>query len=94
MARSNKRGEDLQTLKSRVLPLIKPHWHHLLIAMVCMTLVGGLTAAAAYLVKPVLDEIFFKKDMTMLKVLPLAIMLLYILKGSAYFGQTYLMNFV
>ena len=94
MARSNKRGEDLQTLKSRVLPLIKPHWHHLLIAMVCMTLVGGLTAAAAYLVKPVLDEIFFKKDMTMLKILPLAIMLLYILKGAAYFGQTYLMNFV
>ena len=59
-----------------------------------MTLVGSLTAAAAYLVKPVLDEIFFKKDMTMLKVLPLAIMLLYVLKGAAYFGQAYLMNFV
>ncbi len=87
-------GKDWQLLKARVWPLVKPHWHHLLIAMVCMTLVGALTAASAYLVKPVLDEIFFKKDMAMLKILPLAIMLLYVLKGAAYFGQTYLMNLV
>ncbi|MBW2194662.1 MAG: ABC transporter ATP-binding protein [Deltaproteobacteria bacterium] len=94
MGISKDTSNDWQILKSRVLPLVKPLWRRLLIAMVCMMLVGALTAAAAYLVKPVLDEIFFKKDMTMLKILPFAIMLLYLLKGLAYFGQAYLMNFV
>ncbi|MBW2331023.1 MAG: ABC transporter ATP-binding protein, partial [Deltaproteobacteria bacterium] len=53
-----------------------------------------LTAATAYLVKPVLDEIFFNKNVRMLKLLPLAIIMLYILRGAAYFGQAYLMNYV
>jgi subfamily B ATP-binding cassette protein MsbA len=59
-----------------------------------MILVASCTGATAYLVKPVLDEIFFKKDMRMLKILPFAIILLYILKGACYFGQAYLMSYV
>jgi subfamily B ATP-binding cassette protein MsbA len=59
-----------------------------------MMAVAGLTAATAYIVKPVLDEIFFKKDVEMLKLLPFAIIILYMLRGACYFGQAYLMNYV
>jgi len=62
--------------------------------MLCMIAVAGLTAATAYIVKPILDEIFFKKDIRKLKLLPFGIILLYILRGACYFGQAYLMNFV
>jgi len=78
----------------RLLGLVKAQWIRLLVAMVCMIMVAFLTSATAYLVKPVLDEIFFKKDIKMLWLLPLAIIALYLLKGICYFGQNYLMNYV
>jgi subfamily B ATP-binding cassette protein MsbA len=45
-------------------------------------------------VKPVLDEILFKKDRTMLKLLPFAIIMIYAFLGIFNFGQAYLMNYV
>jgi subfamily B ATP-binding cassette protein MsbA len=62
--------------------------------MVCMIFVSAASAASAFLVKPVLDDVFFKKDLTMLKLIPLAIVALFILKGVFDYGQAYLMSFV
>ncbi|MBW2020368.1 MAG: lipid A export permease/ATP-binding protein MsbA [Deltaproteobacteria bacterium] len=91
----DKKGDtDLLKIYQRILELIKSQWLRLVTAMLCMIFVAFLTAATAYLVKPVLDEIFFKKDMRMLKLLPFAIFLLYALRGACYFGQSYLMNYV
>jgi subfamily B ATP-binding cassette protein MsbA len=82
----------LTVVYRRVLEFIKPHWVRLLIAMVCMILVSALTAAMAYLIKPVIDEIFMEKDVTRLNVLPFVIVLVFLLKGVCEFGQSYLMN--
>jgi subfamily B ATP-binding cassette protein MsbA len=62
--------------------------------MICMLCVSGASAASAFLVKPVLDDVFFKKDLTMLKLIPLAIVGLFLLKGLFDYGQGYLMSFV
>ena len=78
----------------RVLEFVKPFWLRLLGAMICMIFVAGLTAAMAYTIKPVVDEIFMEKDVMKLKLLPLVIVLLFVMKGAAEFGQGYLMNFV
>jgi len=94
MAEKKKNDMDLLKVYQRILELVKLQWPRLLVAMFCMMFVAFLTAATAYLVKPVLDEIFFKKDMRMLKLLPFAIIILYVLKGVCYFGQNYLMNYV
>jgi subfamily B ATP-binding cassette protein MsbA len=59
-----------------------------------MLFVSAATAGSAYLVKPVLDEIFFKKDLAMLKWLPLAIIGIFILKGIFDYGQAFLMSYV
>ena len=94
MAVRQESRKDSLRIYQRILALVKSQWPRLLVAMLCMMLVALLTAATAYLVKPVLDEIFFKKDIRMLKLLPFAIIILYILRGAAYFGQAYLMNYV
>jgi subfamily B ATP-binding cassette protein MsbA len=53
--------------------------------------VGGVSGATAWLVKPVLDDVFIKRDQTMLLWLPLALILLYVAKGICRYLQTYLM---
>jgi subfamily B ATP-binding cassette protein MsbA len=45
----------------------------------------------AWLVKPTMDEIFIRRDLTMLKLLPLVILAVYLAKGAARYGQSYLM---
>lgn len=78
----------------RLLVLVRAHWVRLLAAMGCMLVVAASTAATAFLVKPVLDDIFFKKDVQMLKIIPLAVIFIYFLRGACHFGQAYLMNYV
>ena len=63
-------------------------------AMVCMLFVSAATSGSAFLVKPVLDDVFFKKDLVMLKLIPLAIIGIFILKGVFDYGQAYLMSYV
>lgn len=62
--------------------------------MLCMLVMAAATSASAFLVKPVLDDIFFNIDVTMLKLIPLAVLIIYFLRGLAMYGQEYLMNYV
>ena len=62
--------------------------------MVCMLVVGATTSALAFLVKPTLDEIFLKRNADMLKLIPLAVIGIYLLKGACSYFQTILMNFI
>ncbi len=78
----------------RLLKLVKPHWHWLAVAMVCMLGVAATTAASAYLIKPVLDDIFINKKLGMLKVLSMVVLLIFLIKGMSAWGHTYLMSYV
>jgi subfamily B ATP-binding cassette protein MsbA len=82
------------SLYRRLLELVKPYWLKLGLAMICMLFVSLLTAGQAFLVKPALDDVFLKKDAQMLLLLPIAIILLFLLKGIFDYGQAYLMNYV
>jgi subfamily B ATP-binding cassette protein MsbA len=76
----------------RIIPIIKPYRNRLILAMVSMVAVASLSALQAYMVKPLLDEIFFKKDRLMLNLLPLALMLLFLVKGVFYYCYSYFME--
>jgi len=78
----------------RLLKLVKPHWHRLAIAMVCMLGVAACTAALAHLVKPVLDDVFIEKKAEMLMVLSVVVLLAFAMKGLSDWGQAYLMSYV
>lgn len=78
----------------RLLALIKDNWFRLFLAMACMMVIALATSATAFLVKPALDDIFFNKDIKMLKLIPIAVIIIYLLRGLGMYGQTYLMNYV
>ena len=78
----------------RLLALIKENRLRLFLAMVCMLVIAVATSATAFLVKPVLDDIFFNKDARMLIIIPVAVILIYFLRGLGMYGQEYFMNYV
>ena len=78
-------------LLGRLLPYLRPYWPVLLAGGLLALLVSGAEAFIAWLVKPAMDDIFLKRDVTMLKVIPLALLGAYVAKGVGRFGQSYLM---
>ncbi len=79
---------------SRLYGVLSPYMGKLVIAMVGMVVVAGFNAAQAYMVKPLLDEIFVNKDARLLNLLPLALLLLFLVKGVFYFIYSYLLEWV
>jgi subfamily B ATP-binding cassette protein MsbA len=73
---------------------MRPYWGRLLAAALCSAVVAGLTGTYAWLVKPALDEVFINKNPAWLMLLPVALMLVSVLKGFAGYGQAYLMIYV
>jgi subfamily B ATP-binding cassette protein MsbA len=82
---------DQQTIP-RLLTYLKPYKGWLATAMACMIVVAVMTAAQAYMVKPMLDEIFFNKDKFMLKVIPLAIVAIFLVQGVFDYSYKYLLE--
>ncbi len=78
----------------RLLRYLKPYRLRLSAAFVCSALVAAFSGAYAWLVKPVLDEIFINKNESLLLALPLALFAVSVLKSAFNYGQNYLMNFV
>jgi subfamily B ATP-binding cassette protein MsbA len=79
------------SLLARLLPYLRPYWPILVVGGALAMLVSGAQASIAWLVKPAMDEIFLKRDVTMLRVIPLALLAAYLVKGAGRFGQSYLM---
>jgi subfamily B ATP-binding cassette protein MsbA len=78
----------------RLLRFLRPYWVKLAFAMAFMSLVGGTDGLTAYLVKPVMDKIFFERNGKLLILIPFGVMLLYLMKGIFDYLQAYLMGFV
>ena len=79
-------------LLTRLYLLIKPYKVKFVIAMIAALIVAGLTGAQAYMVKPLLDKIFFEKDTFFLAVLPFALVTLFLVKGIFYGLNFYLLE--
>ncbi|MGC4099072.1 MAG: lipid A export permease/ATP-binding protein MsbA [Nitrospira sp.] len=78
----------------RLMRYVKPYRLRFLAAFVCSGLVALLSGAYAWLARPVLDDIFIKKDEQMLLVLPLALFGVATLKAVFGYGVGYLMAYV
>ena len=78
----------------RLLRFAYPYKTKLILAMIFMSLCSGAQSFSAYLVKPVLDSIFFEKDLTKLYIMPAAVIVLFLIKGSFEYVQGYFMGYV
>ncbi len=72
--------------------LVKPYWKRVVVAAMISLLISGLNASIAWLVKPALDDILIKKDITLIILLPAGILLVFALKGLFTFCHEYLMR--
>jgi len=92
---SVKLDETTQALVRRLFQeSIRPHLWRLMAAGLCMILVAGATAANAWIMQPVLDDVFLKQDQLMLVLVPIVILVIAAVKGFSTYGQELLMNFV
>ena len=79
------------TLYRRLLVYLRPHVGALVLGTALAIVVAAMEGAIAWLVKPAMDDIFIRRNLTMLKVIPLLFLGAYMLKGAARYGQSYLM---
>jgi len=61
--------------------------------MLCMIILAACTAALAWILQPALDQTL-NGDQKYIYLVPLFVIVLYIIKGVAYYGQAYLMGFI
>ena len=73
---------------------LRPYVGRLVLAGLCMALAAGSQPALAWLMEPVIEEIFIARDADMLVIVPLAVMGVMVAGGFANFGQSVLMNWV
>ena len=78
-------------LYRRLLSYLRPHAPALVVGTVLALVVAAMEGSIAWLVKPAMDDVFIRRDVTMLKLIPLLFLGAYIAKGLARYGQSYLM---
>jgi subfamily B ATP-binding cassette protein MsbA len=78
----------------RLLTYLKPHKWRMTAAIAAMLGVSALTALLAYLVKPVLDDVFFAKREAMLYLLPPLVVILYLIKGFLSYTHNFQMSYI
>ena len=78
----------------RLLQFLVPYKGKLIIAIICMIILAACTAALAWAFKPMLDEVLSGKNMTYIYLMPIGIIVLYLIKGIAFYGQATLMGFI
>ncbi len=81
----------IETIK-RIIRLTKPYWSRIALAGLMSLVVSGINGGLAWLVKPALDGIFLEKNFRLLTLLPIAVVLLYFLRGLFSFFNSYLMR--
>jgi len=90
-ARAVVRRVPYHVLVRRLLVYLKPYRATLATGALFALLVAGAGGLIAWLVKPVMDDVFVKRDLLMLKLVPLALLGAYVLKGVGTYVGSYLM---
>ena len=80
--------------RKKIISLILVYKSRFLLAALCMSLVAAANGAMAFLVKPIMDDIFIKQNKEMLLLIPGAIILAFFLKGFCAYGSEYLMKYI
>jgi len=73
---------------------VRPYIGWIGFALICMVFVAGATALSAWLMKPVINDVFIAKEKTLLLPISIAVLVTFGVKGFANYGQSVLMSFV
>jgi len=80
------------TVFKRLVLYMKPYWWRIALAAVASSAYGGLDAAFAYMVEPLLKKIFVTKDIFIFSILPFIIILIFLFRGICRYLNDYFMR--
>ena len=89
-----KNKNTIRLLKRLFANYVRKHYSKLIISIFCMIIVAGATALNAWMMQPVLDEIFINKNKTLIVLIPIAVITIAIFKGIASYIQSIFMSFI
>ncbi len=78
----------------RLLGYVKPYWRAFVISIVAMVLSAATAPLLPVLLKPMLDGTFVDKDDTLMRLVPLFILVIFFVRGVATFISTYTISWV
>ena len=78
----------------RLLPFLHPYLPQFFLALGCMVVFSVTSGALPFVVEYVFDDIFAEKNLDSLRILPLIIIGVFVVRGLVNFGHTYLMEYV
>jgi subfamily B ATP-binding cassette protein MsbA len=81
-------------LKRIIVDYVKPYKGKLYLAVFFMVIVAVCAAALVTQVKPIIDEVFIKRDQSMMITIPLIVLAIYSIKGIAEYFQSYIVKYV
>jgi len=81
-------------LYRRLLGYVKPYWHAFAASLVAMAVVAASEPALPAMMKPLLDGTFVDRDLRIITLMPLAIMVLFAIRGVASYVGTYAISWV
>jgi subfamily B ATP-binding cassette protein MsbA len=93
-ARTHRRLTDREIAVRLLRDYVRPQWRRLGFAVACMGIAAAATAGTAWIMKPVIDEVFTERDSALLWPLSVAVLAIFVVKGLAAYGQQVLMNSV
>jgi subfamily B ATP-binding cassette protein MsbA len=76
------------------LKYVKPYLLRGLFAGICTVIAAGGTAYLPWIIKDMVDQVLKEKNTDMLNYIVVSIIVVFIIRGIAYYGQSYLMNYV
>ena len=89
----NKNEKSIKLIKRLIREHVRPYFNKLILAAICMAIVAAATATNAWLMQPVLDEVFLNKNAQLLLLVPFAVMTIAIVKGLASYGESIFMEY-
>lgn len=78
----------------RALKYVKPYLFRGLCAAICTVIAAGGTAYLPWIIKDMVDQVLKEKNTEMLNWIVISIIVVFIIRGISFYGQSYLMNYV
>ncbi len=82
------------SLYLRLLKYIRPYMHRLILAILCTCMASACNLYLPWIIKDVVDKVLVQKDTFMLYVIAVSIVVIFIIRGLFFYGQSYLMSWV
>ncbi len=78
----------------RLLQYMRPYLRQLFLAIVCIVVAAGCNLYLPWIIKDMIDKVLADKDMMMLNMICIGIVVVFLIRGIFFYGQSYLVSYI